>query len=196
MRKAALLFVATLAVWMARRALQRQPEVITMLWVIIGLSAASGSPNSPKARSVEHRLATVITGVGQVQNAANNAQGTANNAQTAANNAQNTANNAQNTANNANNAANNANANAHGRVSKNGDTINGNLTINGSLNVTGTISSGFDIHCGNAFYIGGFRIDPSRVTGGSQPDPPATYTASWEAGVSHRVNNLTRALGS
>ena len=62
---------------------------------------------------------------------ANNAQRSADNAQKTANDGVSKANNAQQTANDAQRSADNANANANGRVSKNGDTIDGDLRING-----------------------------------------------------------------
>lgn len=55
-------------------------------------------------------------------------------AKTAADNAQRTANDGVSKANNAQRSADNANTNANGRVSKNGDTIDGNLRINGQDN--------------------------------------------------------------
>lgn len=80
-----MLGIALAAAYMAKRSLARQPEVITLLWAVIGLSAAATTANTPKARSTEQRLSGVISQVGTTTSTANSAQSTANSAQSLAN---------------------------------------------------------------------------------------------------------------
>ena len=194
MKKAALLFVATLAAWMARRALARQPEVITLLWAIIGLSATASTPGSPKARSVEHRLQGIIAGVGAASASASNAQTAANNAQATANAAQTAANNAQATANNALNVANAALPRAGGTITGS-LTVNGNLSVGGTVGTGGTVTSGFDVRASNALYIAGTRIVPGQGEPGSPGvNAPATYNTTWGNNVNAAINGIIISL--
>jgi hypothetical protein len=88
-----------------------------MLLAWVAVMSVQQQAAGTKAASTEMRVAALVPKVGQIQDTANAASSTATSAQTAANN---------------------ANSNANGRVSKNGDTINGNLTITGNCDVDGT----------------------------------------------------------
>lgn len=129
-----LLALALLAAYMARRALRRQADAVTLLWALISLTATASTPNTAKARAVEDRVNTVVAAVGTAHGLAVSAGTAASTAQGSANTAQNLANNAQGTANTANAMANNANTNAGNRVAKTGDTMSGPLTVNDQVN--------------------------------------------------------------
>lgn len=61
MKKWIMLGLALLAAYMASHAVKRDTEVIRLLWILIGLTAASTSlANTPKARSTEQRLNDLI----------------------------------------------------------------------------------------------------------------------------------------
>lgn len=109
---------------------QLTPEMIGAATTAQVTAAQSAADDAQVAADVAHAAAGVAqTTADNAQNTADNAQIAANNAQGTANAAQTAANNAQSTANSAATAAANANANANGRVSKNGDTIFGQLKV-------------------------------------------------------------------
>jgi hypothetical protein len=60
MKKVLLLAIALLAAYLAVRAVKRNAETITLLCVLIGLSATASTANSPKTRAVEDRLNTLV----------------------------------------------------------------------------------------------------------------------------------------
>lgn len=60
MKKVLLLAMALAAAYLAVRAARRNAETITLLCVLIGLSATASTANSPKTRAVEDRLNSLI----------------------------------------------------------------------------------------------------------------------------------------
>lgn len=82
---------------------------------------------------LQNEISNLENYIGGVNQSANNAYSLAGTANTTANNAYSLAGTANTAANTAQTTANNANANADNRVSKSGDTINGNLTVNGTI---------------------------------------------------------------
>jgi hypothetical protein len=87
-RKLALILLALVAARMARRALRREAEVVSLLWTLIQVTAGSAtmppsSANTAKARSTEDRLSALIPRVPVPQAspgpATNNSYGATNN---------------------------------------------------------------------------------------------------------------------
>jgi hypothetical protein len=60
MKKLLLLGLALLAVYMGGRAVKRNSEVLQLLWALVGMTALTGTANTPKARSTEDRLNNLI----------------------------------------------------------------------------------------------------------------------------------------
>jgi hypothetical protein len=60
MKKLLLLGIALVAVYMGGRAVKRNAEVLQLLWALIGMTAMASTANTPKTRSVEQRLNTLV----------------------------------------------------------------------------------------------------------------------------------------
>lgn len=60
MKKLLLLGLALLAVYMGGRAVKRNSEVLTLLWVLIGMTATASTAGTAKSRSTEDRLNGLI----------------------------------------------------------------------------------------------------------------------------------------
>jgi hypothetical protein len=95
-RKLFLIALAFLAARMARKALRREAEVVSLLWTLIQVTLAAGA-NTAKARSTESRLSTLVPRIPFPQatpgGAANNSYGPTNNSYGPANNSYTVSNN-------------------------------------------------------------------------------------------------------
>ena len=82
LRYLALAALALIAIRLAGRALRRSDETTRLLWVLIATIAAKSS-NTPKTRSVEQRVAALVSAVQPIVQNVATVTTTANNAQTA-----------------------------------------------------------------------------------------------------------------
>lgn len=108
----------------------RAGKKLAQLISTVQLALGNYIPNNKKTNSVTSNSNDTVATSSAVKTAYDKGV----EAKTAADNAQRTANDGVSKANNAQRSADNANTNANGRVSKNGDTIDGNLRINGQDN--------------------------------------------------------------
>lgn len=59
MKKVALICLALLAVYMGKRAVRREAEIVRLLWVLLAMVALN-SANTPKTRAIEDRLNALV----------------------------------------------------------------------------------------------------------------------------------------
>jgi hypothetical protein len=212
MRKLLLLGLALLAAYMAKRALRRENEVVTLLWALTALTASTSLANTPKTRSVEDRVNSIITTIGpQAANAFPKTGGTISGPVTV--NGSHTVNGQVNTQTlAASGATTDYGHTTHGNLAVDSNmTVGGNHTVGGQVNAGAVASSGamssygFTSHGGlsadgtlsAANFSGTFSGSHSGSYAGGQSRPggyPISHGTPWEDQVIDVINNIANVL--
>jgi hypothetical protein len=193
MKKLLLLLLAILAARMAARALRRETEVVSLLWTLVGMTAMAGNlANTPKTRSVEDRLNSLVATVGpQAANAFPKTGGTVTGSVVVTGNHQ----------------VNGSMAGAGGGTLEVGAGLHssGTVVADSGLSTSNVSSNGGStnefsgpIHtAGNAqvdgqtgtttLYVSGQRVAPGQGTPGGYP---IVSTAPWGPGVVNVINGI------
>jgi hypothetical protein len=181
-----LLGIALLAAYMGGRALRRNAEVIQALWALIGMTALSGTANTPKTRSTEARLNSLVPVIFP------NTGGTVNGAMTV---------NGTHSVNGNSNVSGSVSAGTRGTFG--GDVItsgtisnpSGTLTTNGSHFVTGGFGTG-----GGAAFGGGVNVTGTvsatgdMILSGQLSSPGGQVTTNGNHQVTGRVTASAMTL--
>lgn len=179
-----LLGIALLAAWIAVRAVKRNTEVVTLLCVLIGLNATAGLANTPKTRSVENRLNSLIPVVYPNTGGPINGPVTVNGTHAVNGNASVSGSHTVGGQINAGTLATSGPATTYGL------TVHGGIGADSSIGAGGNVTASGSLN-GGQLYVSGQRIAPAQGTPGGYP--MATNTP-WGPGVVAVVNGIITSL--
>jgi hypothetical protein len=180
LRHLLLLTLALLAARMASRALKDNAQVMSLLWVLVSMTATLNTANTAKTRAVEGRVAAVVAAVGSATGMASSAQATANNALpktggTVTGNVAVTGSHTVGGQINGTTLSLSGGMTDFGHTSHGTISADGNMNAGGAANITGNITSGGTLS-GVVLFVNGQRIAPGQgrpvfypVAGGSSP---------------------------